>query len=80
MTRPGADVREAKLLQELSDIARMKVDAEPFGNDTLEIDAPPALSHLARKGSLAAPCRLTKPLNLLNPSLVLRQVVSSRNG
>ena len=41
MTRPGADVREAKLLQELSDIARMKVDAEPFGNDTLEIDAPP---------------------------------------
>src|ERR1700734_880853 len=42
MTRPGADVREAKLLQELSDIARMKVDAETFGNDTLEIDAPPA--------------------------------------
>ena len=41
MTRPGADVREAKLLQEFSDIARMKVDAEPFGNDTLEIDAPP---------------------------------------
>jgi hypothetical protein len=41
MPRPGADVREAKLLQELSDIARMKVDAEPFGNDTLEIDAPP---------------------------------------
>jgi hypothetical protein len=35
MTRPGADVREAKLLQEFSDIARMKVDAEPFGNDTL---------------------------------------------
>src|SRR5580693_5659079 len=41
MTRSGVDVREAKLLQELSDIARMKVDAEPFGNDTLEIDAPP---------------------------------------
>jgi hypothetical protein len=41
MTRPGAHVREAKLLQELSDIARMKVDAEPFGDDTLEIDAPP---------------------------------------
>src|SRR4029077_15004416 len=40
MTRPGADVREAKLLQELSDIARMKVDAEPFGNDTLEFDSP----------------------------------------
>jgi hypothetical protein len=41
MTRPGADVREAELLQKLSDIARMKVDAEPFGNDALEIDAPP---------------------------------------
>src|SRR6202167_3304345 len=41
MPRPGADVREAKLLQKLSDIARMKVDAEPFGNDALEIDAPP---------------------------------------
>jgi hypothetical protein len=39
MTRPSADVREAELLQKLSDIARMKVDAEPFGNDTLEIDA-----------------------------------------
>src|SRR5271169_2889178 len=41
MTRPGADVREAKFLQQLSDIARMKLNAEPFGNDTLEIDAPP---------------------------------------
>jgi hypothetical protein len=41
MTRPSADVREAELLQKLSDIARMKVDAEPFGNDTLEIEAPP---------------------------------------
>ena len=30
MTRPGADVREAKLLQEFSDIARMKVDAQTF--------------------------------------------------
>ena len=42
MTRPGADMREAELLQKLSDIARMKVDAEPFGDDALEIDAPPA--------------------------------------
>jgi hypothetical protein len=39
-----------------------------------------ALSHLARRGSLAAPCRLAKPLNLLNPSLAVRQVVSSKNG
>src|SRR5580700_9364409 len=53
MTRSGVDVREAKLLQELSDIARMKVDAEPFGNDTLEIDAPPpddAISFTVRAG------------------------------
>jgi hypothetical protein len=41
MTQPGADVRETKLLRELSRIAWMKVDADPFGNHTLEIDAPP---------------------------------------
>src|ERR1700722_19914396 len=39
-----------------------------------------AFSHLARGGSLAAPRRLAKPVNLLNPSLAVRQVVSSRNG
>jgi hypothetical protein len=39
-----------------------------------------ALSHPARRGSLAAPCQLVKPLNLLNPSLRVRQVVSSKNG
>jgi hypothetical protein len=39
-----------------------------------------ALSHPARRGSLAAPCRLAKPLNLLNQSLSVRQVVSSKNG
>jgi len=33
---------EAELLQEFSDIARMKVDAEPFGDDTLEVDPSPA--------------------------------------
>ena len=42
MPRPGADRREAELLQKLSDIARMKVDAEPFGDDALEVDPPPA--------------------------------------
>jgi hypothetical protein len=36
--------------------------------------------HLARRGSLAAFCRLAKPLNLLNPSLAVGQVVSSKNG
>jgi hypothetical protein len=39
-----------------------------------------ALSHPARRGSLAAPCRLAKPLNLLNQSLPVRQVGSSKNG
>jgi Aldo/keto reductase family len=43
-------------------------------------DVGAALSHLARRGSLAAPCRLAKSLNLLNPSLAVRRVVSSRNG
>src|ERR1700679_618375 len=42
MARPRADVREAKLLQKLADIARMKVDAEPLGDDVLEVDTPPA--------------------------------------
>src|ERR1700722_15128757 len=42
MARPGADLEEAKLLQKLSDIAGMKVDAEPLGDDALEVDAPPA--------------------------------------
>ena len=42
MARPGADMREAKLLEELSDIARMKVDAEPLSDDVLEVEPPPA--------------------------------------
>ena len=40
MTRPSADVREAELLQELSNIARVKVDAEPLSDDALEVDPP----------------------------------------
>ena len=42
MARPRADVGEAKLLQKLSDIARMKLDAEPLGDDALEVDPSPA--------------------------------------
>jgi hypothetical protein len=42
MTGPRTDVGEAKLLEELSDIARMKVDAEPLGDDTLEVEPTPA--------------------------------------
>ena len=41
MTGPRADMGEAKLLQKLSDITRMKLDAEPLGNDSLEVDPPP---------------------------------------
>src|ERR1700729_3941682 len=42
MTGPRTDVGEAEFLEELSDIAWMKVDAEPLGDDTLEVNAPPA--------------------------------------
>jgi hypothetical protein len=42
MTGPRTDMGEAKLLQKLSDIARMKLDAELLGNDALEVDPPPA--------------------------------------
>jgi hypothetical protein len=42
MTGPRADVGEAELLQKLADIARMKVDAEPLGDEALEVDPPPA--------------------------------------
>jgi hypothetical protein len=33
-------VREAELLEKLSDIGLMKVDPEPLGDDTLEVDPP----------------------------------------
>ena len=42
MTGPCAHMREAELLEKLSDIARVKVDAEPLGDDALEVDPPPA--------------------------------------
>ena len=42
MTGPRTDMGEAKLLQKLSDIAGMKLDAEPLGDDALEVDPPPA--------------------------------------
>src|SRR5580693_2058844 len=41
MTGPRTDVGEAEFLEELSDIAGMKVDAEPLGDDALEVDPPP---------------------------------------
>jgi hypothetical protein len=41
MARPGAHVGKAELLQKLSDIARVKVDAEPLSDDALEVDPLP---------------------------------------
>ena len=40
MTRPCAHMREAELVQKFADIARMKVDPEPLGDDALEVDPP----------------------------------------
>ena len=42
MTGPRTDMGEAEFLQEFPDIARMKVDAEPLGDDALEVDPSPA--------------------------------------
>ena len=42
MTGPRTDMGEAKLLQKLSDIARMKLDAEPLGDDAFEVEPTPA--------------------------------------
>ena len=42
MTRPCAHVREAEFLQQLPDIAFVERDAEPLGDDPLEVDPPPA--------------------------------------
>ena len=60
---------------------RERGDPHPVGLSwSTTLCARMALSHLARRGSLAAPCRLAKSLNLLNPSLTVRQVMSSKNG
>ena len=42
MTGPRTDVGEAEFLEQLSDIARMKVDAEPLGDDAFEVEPTPA--------------------------------------
>ena len=42
MTGTRTDVGEAEFLEELSDIARMKVDAEPLRDDALEVEPAPA--------------------------------------
>jgi hypothetical protein len=42
MTGPRTDGGEAKLLEQFSDITWMKVDAEPLGDDALEVEPTPA--------------------------------------
>ncbi len=42
MTRSGAHVREAELLENLANRALMVGDAEALGDETLKINAPPA--------------------------------------
>src|SRR5208282_6756236 len=42
MTRAGADVREANLLQYLANSAVVIVNAEPFLNHAFQVDPPPA--------------------------------------
>ena len=42
MTGPRTDVGEAEFLEELADIARMKVDTEPLGDDAFEVEPTPA--------------------------------------
>jgi adenylate cyclase len=58
---------------------QLKNIAEPIHVSSLEVGQP-ALSHLARRGFIAASYRLPKLLNLLNPSSAVRQVMSSKNA
>jgi hypothetical protein len=68
---------EAKPLQKLSDIARMKLDAEPFGNDALEVDPPPAHDavDLTIRAGLDNLCELSQLLHRKARLGALRPVV-----
>ena len=41
MARPRGDVREAEFSEKRSDVALAIIDAEPFGDDALEVNTPP---------------------------------------
>ena len=60
MTGACAHVGEPELLQKFADIARVEVDAEPLGDDALEINPPPAHDaiFLAIRPSLDDLCEL----------------------
>jgi hypothetical protein len=66
MTGTRTDVGEAEFLEELSDIAPMKVDTEPLGDDTLEVNALPARD----------PILLTIPIGLSD----LRELTARHSG
>ena len=43
MARPGADVREAELLERAPQAHLRQIDTEALSENTLQVDAPPAL-------------------------------------
>jgi hypothetical protein len=77
MTGPRTDMGEAKLLQKLSDIAGMKVDAEPLGDDALEVDSAPAHDAipLTIRAGLDDLCELSQLLRRKTRLGTLRPVV-----
>jgi hypothetical protein len=58
MARARAHRREPKLLQKLSDIALVKRDAEPLGDDALEVepDASTTTPSFSRSGPASTIC------------------------
>jgi hypothetical protein len=57
MARPGAHMGKAEFLQELSDIALVELDAEPLGNDALEVEpTPPDDPSFSRSGPASMIC------------------------
>src|SRR6202020_1372888 len=76
MTGPRTDVGEAEFLEELSDIARMKVDAEPLGDDAFEVEPTPAhdavlLTIRTRLDDLRELSQLLRGKKRLGPSVQL---------
>jgi hypothetical protein len=63
MTRAGADVREAKLVQDLAHRARVAGDAEALGDETLKINTP--LAHDAVDGPVRSYLDQVHQLRLL---------------
>jgi hypothetical protein len=73
---PEASVRRLELLKADNVWFRFAGQLSRFVKSAVDV----ALSHLARRGYVAASSRLAKPLNLLNLSPAGRQVMSRKNG